>query len=409
MEPPDERAPSEATEQPSAAPVSAAEHVPDPEARYSELIAQAFRYYDREEFEAAREACRDALDLKPDAAEAHALLSTIYEHLGDIPKAIEERERVVELSPNSFADREKLAALRAGIAQVGGRRRIVSPRLPAPTFWDTPWGAAVAAVATALVVLIVGYGILAYRESRTPPNGKTGAPAPAVSGTIPGTVSSPAPPAAPAPAQPTAPQQPPMQPQQQPAQARTPEPPPSQAVSPLPITPQTPPLEARTRESQPPSANGGFFDPSQPAPGQGSPTPQQPSGSTANPGPGRIEIVVAPRPGGSELPSPNAPSTTTPQMESRNNAAIAQNLQLAGRYREAAQAWERALAGAGDDAPRYHQNAALCYHRTGDKANARRHYSEAIRLYRDRIAAGGDREAAEQGIRACEAGLKLTQ
>lgn len=394
-------------------------HVTDPETAFAELLSRAFRHYDREEFEAAREACRDALDLKPDSAEAHALLSSIFEHLGEIDKAIVERERVVELSPHSLADREKLEALRAGIAQVGGRRRIVSPKLPAPTFWDTPWGAAVAAMGAALAVLVVGYLALTYREGKTPreqpqPIANT-AP---TTGTIPGTANVPppaftgsppqpqtSPPATPAPQQPVSEASRPAAPEPRfPAASNS-------NVGPLPIRPETPPLEARSRDARAGADGEGFFDPNAPQAGRQGGEGGSAGTPQADRGPGRIEIVVAPPgSGGSNLPSPNTPpSGSTPQMESRNNAAIAQNLQLAGRYREAAQAWERALAGAGDDAPRYHQSAALCYQRIGDKPNARRHYNEAIRLYRERIAAGLDKETAEQGIRACEAGLRLVQ
>lgn len=411
MEPAEE--PAQAHQPEAAATTPVAEHVPDPEARFAELMAQARRAYERDDFEAAREACRDALDLKPDSAEAHALLSTVYEHLGDIDRAIAERERVVELNPNSLADKEKLDALRVGIAQVGARRRIVSPRIPPPTFWDTSWGAAIAAAAAGLAVLLVGYGVLAYREAHTKQAPPTQTAQNPVSGTIPST-------APPNPAftgaPPAASNQPAVQPQAPPSQPNTTSRPPAMSeqppLSPLPIRPEAPPLESRPRDSGQ-NRDGGFFDPSQSGTSPANP-PANPSGasgsSAGTQGPGRIEIVVAPRGDGSSLPSPNTPSKPgDAALESRNNAEIARNLQLAGKYREAASAWERALAGAGGEAARYHQNAALCYQRIGDKANARRHYQEAIRLYQEKLGVAEESEAAKQGIQACQAGLRLTQ
>jgi tetratricopeptide (TPR) repeat protein len=406
--------------QSEAAPRSAAaEHILDPEARYKELLAQGFRHYDRGEFDGARDACRDAVDLRPDGTDAHALLSTCYERLGDIEKAIAERERVLELNPASIADREKLEALRTGITQVAPRR-ILSPRLKANGFWDSPAGAALAAVAAALVVIAVGYGVVTYREQRTrhsapgsgtPPGGAVGStsagnPAPAMPPGFSG--------ATPA-AQPQTPlatsaaQQPPA------SGARTGFP--QGDLGPLPLRPQQPRLEAQASPAEPDTGSGGFFDPGA---GSASPPanprvansagPGSGSATGSSPGPGRIEIVVAPQGPGPGNPSPNAPGgATSSQMESRNNAEIARNLQLAGDYRRAAQAWERALAGAGDDSARIHQAAALCYQRVGDNPNARRHYGEAIQDYRDLMSAGKAKEAAEQGIRTCEAGLKVCQ
>lgn len=405
MEPPGEESDSLPVEA-AHTPVSPAELVPDPEARYSELMARAFAHYMRGEYEHARDACRDALDLKPDSAESHALLSTVYERLGEVDKAIAERERVVELNPSSLADKEKLEALRAGIAQTA-QRRIVSVRGGPTTFWDSPIGAAVAAIGAAVVVIIIGYAVLAYRDAQErreaassvaqtqlPQAGSVLTPAPTQQPSFSG-----APPSPPVQQQPP-PQQPALQESRQPQSSQP------SGLAPLPVRPQQEPLEAQASPPAPGSGGGSFFDPGQPvAPGGGN-TPANPPTQ----GPGRIEIVVGPQPGSSANPSPNTPpNTSSAQMESRNNAAIAQNLQLAGRYKEAAQAWERALAGAGDGAPGYHQKAALCYQRIGDKANARRHYAEAIRGFREAMDRGVDKEAAQQAIQACEAGLRLCQ
>lgn len=390
-------------------------HLADPEAAYKERLAAAFRHYDHGDFIAARDSCNDALDANPDGTDAHALLSTVYERLNDIDRAIAERERVLQLNPASIADREKLEALRTGIAQVAPRH-IVSPRLPSPSFWDNPAGATVAAVLTTIVVIAVGYGVIAYRDSRTQPRDVTPPP----SGTLqtnPGAIAQNPPPAMPptfsgalqSQATPQQPQQPAQQPAMQLPAATS-----GSGIGPLPVTPDQPRLE-NSRSGQ--SADGGsasFFDPKPRTPDRGSnddaakPPPAGSSPTANSGGSGRIEIIVAPPGTGADSRSPNTPGgSSSGSMESGNNAAIAQNLQMAGRYREAAQAWERALAGAGDKAPQYHQSAALCYQRIPDNANARRHYNEAIAAYKDWIAAEKDVDIARAGIRASEAGLKL--
>lgn len=393
---------------PAAAQAPLAEHVVDPEAKYKELLARGIRLFDRGQLEEAREACRDALDLSPDGTDARALLSTIHERLGDIDAAIAERERILQLNPASIADREKLDALKTGITQATSRR-IVSARLRPETFWDRPAGAAVAAVGAALIVIAVGYAVLAYRDARTrdldpntgtltapPQQGQSAAanPTPAMPPSFSG-----------APAT----QQPPPQPSSTEASApapdvRQPTSPAGTGLGPLPVMPQQPALETQTSPSSPPSGSS-FFDPAPSASNTGTASAAPPASN-----PGRIEIVVAPQGAGLSDSSPNASSSSAgPRMESNNNAAIARNLQLAGRYKEAAQAWERALAAAGDDAAKFHQSAALSYQRTGDYANARRHYNEAIAAYRDLIAAGKAGDTAEQGIKTCEAGLKVCQ
>ncbi|MBM3495390.1 MAG: zinc-ribbon domain-containing protein, partial [Armatimonadetes bacterium] len=152
-------APAEA---PPAEPTRPAQ-APDPEARYKELLALGFRHYDHAEYDAAALAVMSALEVRPDSTDAHALLSTIYERLGDREKAIAERERVLQLNPASIADREKLEALRSGIAQVAPRK-ILSSHRPDPTFWDTPAGAAAAAGIVTVVVVVIGYAVTLYRD-----------------------------------------------------------------------------------------------------------------------------------------------------------------------------------------------------------------------------------------------------
>ena len=403
MEPPEvERAGDEHPASPAPAP----EPVRDPETRYKELLALAFRHYDNGEYDTAIIACNGALELRPDSTDVHALLSTVYERLGDREKAIAERERVLELNPASIADREKLEALRSGITQVTPRK-ILSARRPEPSFWDTPAGAAAAAVTVTLIVVVVGYAVSLYRDR----SARTSPPAP--QGTVPASV-----PQQPQNPNPVMSGQTPIQQPQQPA-AQNQQPPPTMAQQPAPqaqtpagmqpmvINPTTPPLEPDRRQPRAGSSDGGFFDPGRnERPSAGTDTTGADAQPARQPNPGRIEIVVSPQGSGNG----NAPVNANPpaggsSTDSRHHATLAMDLQLKGDYRRAAQSWERALEGAGDDRPGIHQKAAICYQRTGDIANARRHYNEAIKAYQDQIAMGRNVEVATEAIKACQAGL----
>jgi Tfp pilus assembly protein PilF len=405
MEPAEPRAAESA--EAAAPPAPPAHALPDPEARYKELLALAFRHYDHAEYDAATLAIVGALDLRPDSTDAHALLSTVYERQGERDKAIAEREKVLALNPASIADREKLEALRSGIAQVAPRR-IMSSRRPEPTFWDTPGGAAAAAGMVTLIVVVVGYAVTLYRD-------RAARPAPQIR---PGSLAQWSPPGwnrpAAGPAMASAGPISSGQPQtpgtaRGPAANQLPQAPgagssPSAMVEPLPVRPTSPPL---AQDARPPDAgvrDGSFFEPGRD--GRPDPATAPPVGSGQSPPPntGRIEIVVSPQ-GGAATTPPTNPNPGGANMESRNHAALAYDLQLKGDYKRAAAAWERALEGAGDDAPGLHLKAALCYQGMRDAGGARRHYTEAINGYRSQIASGRNVEAATQAIRSCEAGL----
>jgi tetratricopeptide (TPR) repeat protein len=80
--------------------------------KYEQLLETAFRSYERGEFSEAILAAEAALALEPSSSAARSLLGIIYEKKGDLRKAIEQFERVVELNPTSQSDRDKLEALR---------------------------------------------------------------------------------------------------------------------------------------------------------------------------------------------------------------------------------------------------------------------------------------------------------
>ena len=176
---------------------------------------------------------------------------------------------------------------------------------------------------------------------------------------------------------------------------------PPAGIGPLPVAPQlsAPPEGPRTPDRR---DSNGFFDPAgERGPGQSSSNAEGTARPSTNPG--RIEIVVQP-PGGSQSPAGGG-AADGPRVESQNHAEMAMDLQMKGDYKRAAQAWERALDGAGDDRPSLHQKAAVCYQRLNDAQAARRHFTEAIRGYRAQIEAGKDVDRARLGLQACEAGL----
>lgn len=76
-----------------------------------ELLDEAFRAYEQGHLEEAQERCYQALALHPTSTSAHSLLALIYENQGDIPRAIREYQVVLEINPDSPADRASLARL----------------------------------------------------------------------------------------------------------------------------------------------------------------------------------------------------------------------------------------------------------------------------------------------------------
>jgi tetratricopeptide (TPR) repeat protein len=126
-------------------------------------------------------------------------------------------------------------------------------------------------------------------------------------------------------------------------------------------------------------------------PGAGGQTPErQPVMEiTVRPGTGGNGGVVAPPP---------------PSMESEDLMRVAQQHQLAGRYREAIPLYQKALQGATDKGFIY-QQIGLCYQRLGELDSARNAYQQAIAEYERQIAANQNVERARRGLEAAKQGL----
>ena len=78
------------------------------------LLDMAFWHNETGSIPPAILACEAALMIEPNSTTALSLLGVLYEKQGDIQKAIDAFERVVELNPDSEADQDKLAALKRG-------------------------------------------------------------------------------------------------------------------------------------------------------------------------------------------------------------------------------------------------------------------------------------------------------
>src|SRR5262249_43521885 len=83
--------------------------------RVAGLLASAFRKSEAREFDDALKLAEEAAELMPDSTSAYALLSTLYERTRQNEKAISAMERVVQLNPDSTADKVKLEQLRRGV------------------------------------------------------------------------------------------------------------------------------------------------------------------------------------------------------------------------------------------------------------------------------------------------------
>jgi ribosomal protein L40E len=79
------------------------------------LLTQAFGLSEANEVEKALPMVQEAIALLPNSTAAHSLLATLYERLDEPERAILAMKRVVELNPESAADRTKLEMMQRGV------------------------------------------------------------------------------------------------------------------------------------------------------------------------------------------------------------------------------------------------------------------------------------------------------
>ena len=349
----------------------------DTKAHTERLMREAVALFEQGRLEEALLACEGALALDENYAPALSLKGLIHERRGQVAEAIAAYERVQAVNPLSVAERARLEAL---------RRQARAAVRPAPVrpLWVETLPVALAFLGEGLVLLI-GFALV-LRWSAPP--------APAPSQPVASSAETLAPVAPPPSTIPTPP-------------AETPPPNPPQAIVP-PVT--VDPSRLALAPAEPALPRGEI--PTLPAP-ESKPAPKQETPKTEGDRPRDAEVmpdvkVEETQRGVYEIRVERVPPQSPNRNAPRASDALtqAQNLQRAGNYREAIQAYLQALPTAPNPAE-VHQQIATCYLRLGDKANARTHFLQAIAEYERQIQAGREVEAARQGITACQNGLLL--
>lgn len=127
----------------------------DEHAEVEQLLQHAFTQMDQGELEKALGTVQAALARDPENPSAHAALGLVYERQGLVQDAIHQFRVVLQLSPDSAADREKLQQLLAR----GGRES-------AGTFFTPTRLAVASAIAAGIVTLGVGLAVAGNRPAK---------------------------------------------------------------------------------------------------------------------------------------------------------------------------------------------------------------------------------------------------
>ena len=308
-----------------------------------QMLHEAFRLSDEGKLDDAIAAAEEAVAANPGSTSAHSVLGTLLHRKGEINRAVQEYEAVLALSPESGADRARLEQV------LGIRRRPVT----------ISWPLAVAMTIFAAVIIISIWSV-SQRANQ-----------PAVVN------------------QPVTTAQRPTVPAPAPRTARTnqlgPPPAPASAAAPAPRATATPTVPALTSPLARPNQA--------PAP---APT-TSPRTRTTTPAP-VVAPVIPVVPTGTTL----AAAPPSPEQSER----LASNYYWQRDYGHAVQAYEQAISHQTNPPPRLHQDAAWCYLKLGRGSDAMAHYQAAIDGYHRQIAEGRNREAAEHGLRTCQAALR---
>lgn len=412
------------------------------------LVDDGYRLFQEGRTDEALLAAETALERDPEFAAAFALRGDVRERTGDLGGALEDYERVVELSPDSTLERLKLAHLRKLLSL----RALEAPAPPNRRL------AVLAGVAATVLVVCLGSAIaLMNQPPGTQPNqAATGSEVAQDTLSVVPLVPNPngvnpagmnpagvnpngtAPGATPAPGAPTASSATP---------APTPAPPipnrpggairmPQDFVSnsgsgnrPLlpPVGPelQISPTQAAATTPSPtptPTQRPSVDEEPGPMPDPTGPAPTNAAGTRPNPprNPGIIDIRPSPgqprQVGGSETIPPARSSTNgdvgTPG-EARNQAealvqTARQQFQM-GDYARAADAYEKALA-AGADPASVNQRLGQAYERLNRRSDAISAYNRSVRAFEAALQAGkGDPARLRAGLNAAQQALRQLQ
>lgn len=340
-----------------------------PQERIESLMREAVQLYEQNRLEEALLVCEGILALDSQHTHALSLKGLIHERRGQIGEAIYAYQRVLEIDPLRVAERARLESL---------RRRKSATRAPSRPIWLEAM--------PAIVAFFIAGGILLFgliwlvRSSTVPPSPQNSIPQ--TMNFVPPT---PTPPAT--------------------TSRRAESPPAEDTVPPVVIDPSKIAL-APARPPAPP-LTGEIPTLPTPLPDPGKADAREPQKPNSTPASEILpDVKVEERdPGVYEITVHRAGTNDTPREDP---VATARRHQMAGNYREAIDAYLRALPTA-SSLGYVHQQIATCYLRLNEKANARQHFLQAIQAYEQQIRAGRDRDSALQGISACQDGLKLCE
>ena len=401
------------------------------------LLERAYRQRKENDLPRAIALCEDALKISPDSTTGHSLLGQLYEATGDRDQAIRQYERVLELNPGSIADRVKLDQLRGGTTPMpagSGKPRITmvdhdGSRIPSSVF---------IAVGLALILILLG-GMLAL-QFRPHPNelaqntltpGKPGS-LEATTTLNPSTRTSAVTGIGNA------------SPNGQIASSQAGSNNQQQFGGSIPYGypgliyqpgggPSTSGRSQKANASQAGSISGFQDGPIKVMPVSGIANPTSGDSDTVNAGKVRLKtsdgdggdqipipiikgrVFQDPHPGtGSSGSDPNgdsgsarADAANPASADSRAFIAIGQDLMNRQDYAKALVSFQKAVPSAFDETAYVYEQIAHCYKGKSDNKNAGVWYERARDKYKGMLGAGRQAEAARNGIRACENGIKI--
>lgn len=414
------------------------------------LMEVAFSYHREGKIDEAIETCLQATALNDQSTSAHSLLALLYEEKGQFDLAVVHLRRVLEINPDSVADRENLARLLGEAPPQVAAADELKPSSRVTGLFSRPLvvsiGAGVLVMAIVLAISIPRLGRPAERgrtEVARRPMPPTPPPAYSTGGAVRNSAPmgpSVAPPAsalAPQPAQgappramvpPRADESVPLQ-QAHETRSRTAQPPAPPSPAPPPMLPTEQEIEplpppAPRRMASPPVI---YLPPTRKQPTETPPASHAPPPAAHAPpaarAQGPVEVAVTieqgrPAPMRAEQGAPRAPSPPAPDPKPRAHTREASQIDHQGRalaalargdYDEALAHFRKALEGARTSRERgkIHQHMAYAYQQLGRSSDAGTEYRRAISAYEEQLREGTNTDLARSSIRSCQDGLRM--
>ncbi|MHB1457898.1 MAG: tetratricopeptide repeat protein [Armatimonadota bacterium] len=393
---------------------------PDEHIRVGELIYASYKHKEAGRIDEAILACQGALTLNDQSISAHTLLASLYETRGDFNLAIEEYRKILKIEPDNNSIKEKLAYLDNILLEPTVQSS--SSKFDIETI--RPYLPAITAVGAMLLVILIGFIIIKMSSNGNSPQA-TNQNNPRVQQSIQGI-----------------PQQGEQYQQINPAyQQQQTYPSQGQIENPQVPQPQVPAATPATQQpnnaptNTVPRTNNRRGIPSVPLPRMVQPTaivphgtsvitpvyPQQPVNNNGS----SVIVPVYDNNGQQNAKLPEPPKTAQPSVtytapKPAPNSSVpviqpvqdpeerAMQLQGAGKYDDAINAYHSVLKKTSNKG-RVYQQLALSYQRTGRKQQAIDSYRKAIASYKEQLAAGRDASDVQRDIRACEAGIQVSQ